>query len=105
MLTVCYINRQPGRGYHFSDTNACGESAASRKQKSPVSLQLNAEYGGCVKGAFNCFRSDLLDIKHLSYETFHAKVATNLRDCDDMALVANQSSGTRTSDKKDELHY
>ena len=32
MLTVCYINRQPGRGYHYSDTNACGESAASKKQ-------------------------------------------------------------------------
>ena len=31
MLTVCYINRQPGRGYHYSDTNACGESAASKK--------------------------------------------------------------------------
>ena len=30
-LTVCYINRQPGRGYHYSDTNACGESAASKK--------------------------------------------------------------------------
>ena len=29
MLTVCYINRQPGRGYHYSETNACGESAAS----------------------------------------------------------------------------
>ena len=21
MLTVCYINSQPGRGYHYSDTN------------------------------------------------------------------------------------
>ena len=31
ILTVCYINRQPGRGYHYSDTNACGESAASDK--------------------------------------------------------------------------
>ena len=31
MLTVCYINRQSGRGYHYSDTNACGESAASNK--------------------------------------------------------------------------
>ena len=31
MLTVCYINRQLGRGYHYSDTNACGESAASKK--------------------------------------------------------------------------
>ena len=31
MLTVCYINRQSGRGYHYSDTNACGESAASKK--------------------------------------------------------------------------
>ena len=30
MLTVCYINRQPGRGYPYSDTNACGESAASK---------------------------------------------------------------------------
>ena len=30
MLTVCYINRQPGRGYHFSKTNACGKSAASK---------------------------------------------------------------------------
>ena len=30
MLTVCYINRQPGRGYHYSDTNSCGESAASK---------------------------------------------------------------------------
>ena len=29
MLTVCYINRQPARGYHDSKTNACGESAAS----------------------------------------------------------------------------
>ena len=28
MLTVCYINRQPGRGYHYSEANACGESAA-----------------------------------------------------------------------------
>ena len=31
MLTACYINRQPGRGYHYSETNACGESAASKK--------------------------------------------------------------------------
>ena len=31
MLKVSYINRQPGRGYHYSDTNACGESAASKK--------------------------------------------------------------------------
>ena len=31
MLTVCYINRRPGTGYHYSDTNACGESAASNK--------------------------------------------------------------------------
>ena len=30
MLTVCYINRQPGRGHHYSKTNACGESAASK---------------------------------------------------------------------------
>ena len=27
MLTVCYINRQPGRGYHYFETNACDESA------------------------------------------------------------------------------
>ena len=32
MLTECYINRQPGRGYHYSETNACGESAASKKK-------------------------------------------------------------------------
>ena len=32
MLTVCYINRQPGGGYHYSETNACGESAASKKR-------------------------------------------------------------------------
>ena len=31
MLTVCYINRDPGRGYHYSDTNACSERAASKK--------------------------------------------------------------------------
>ena len=31
MLTVCYINRRPGRGYHYSNTNACGECAASNK--------------------------------------------------------------------------
>ena len=30
MLTACYINRQPGKGYRYSDTNACGESAASK---------------------------------------------------------------------------
>ena len=30
MLLVCYINRQPGRGYHYSETNACGESAANK---------------------------------------------------------------------------
>ena len=33
MLTVCYINRQPGRGYHYSETNACGESGASKNPK------------------------------------------------------------------------
>ena len=33
MLIVCYINRQPGRGYHYSETNACGESAANNKQE------------------------------------------------------------------------
>ena len=32
MLTACYIDRQLGRGYHYSDTNACGESAASKKK-------------------------------------------------------------------------
>ena len=31
MLTVCYINRHPARGYHYSETNACSESAASNK--------------------------------------------------------------------------
>ena len=31
MLTVCYINRQPGRWYHYSKTNAYSESAASNK--------------------------------------------------------------------------
>ena len=30
MLTVCYIDRQPGREYHYSEINACGESAASK---------------------------------------------------------------------------
>ena len=29
MLTVCYINRQPGRGYHYSETHAWDEIAAS----------------------------------------------------------------------------
>ena len=33
MLPVCFINRQAGRWYHYSDTNACGESAASQKSK------------------------------------------------------------------------
>ena len=33
MLIVCYINRQPGRGYHYSETNACGESAENNKQE------------------------------------------------------------------------
>ena len=33
MLTVCYINRQPDGGYHYSDTNACSESAASKKEQ------------------------------------------------------------------------
>ena len=32
MLAVCYINKQPGKGYYISDTNACGESAASKKK-------------------------------------------------------------------------
>ena len=35
MLTVCYINRQPGRGYHYSETSARGESAASKKEVLP----------------------------------------------------------------------
>ena len=30
MLTVSYINRQLSRGYHYSNTNACSESAASK---------------------------------------------------------------------------
>ena len=36
MLTVCYINRQPGRGYHYSETNACGESAVSNNTNDPL---------------------------------------------------------------------
>ena len=40
MLTVCYINRQSGRGYHYSDTNACGESAASNMHGSILALDL-----------------------------------------------------------------
>ena len=36
MLTVCYINRQPGRGYHYSKTNACGESAASKNTRGHI---------------------------------------------------------------------
>ena len=31
MLTVFFIIDKPGRGYHYSDRNACGESAASKK--------------------------------------------------------------------------
>ena len=30
MLTVCSIDRQPGRGYHYSKTKACDESTASK---------------------------------------------------------------------------
>ena len=30
-LKLVYINRQSARGYHYSNTNACGESAASNK--------------------------------------------------------------------------
>ena len=30
MLTVCYINRRPGRAYLFCDTNVCGECAAAK---------------------------------------------------------------------------
>ena len=33
MQTVCYINRQPGRRYHYSDTTACGKNAASKKSR------------------------------------------------------------------------
>ena len=43
MLVVCYINRQPGRGYHYSESNACGESAASKKKltlKAPTTYLL-----------------------------------------------------------------
>ena len=40
MLTVCYINRQPGKGYHYSDTNACGESAASKNSELKITLLL-----------------------------------------------------------------
>ena len=32
MPLVFYINRQPGRGYHYSETNAWGKSAASKKK-------------------------------------------------------------------------
>ena len=40
MLTVCYINRQPGRGYLYSDTNACGERDGGKvKYNSYVSGQ------------------------------------------------------------------
>ena len=38
MLTVCYINRQPGRGYHYFDTNACGESAERKKREHAMVL-------------------------------------------------------------------
>ena len=31
MLTACSINRQLGRGYHYSETNSCDENAASKK--------------------------------------------------------------------------
>ena len=31
MLTVCYINRQPGRGYHYSDTNATARVPQAKK--------------------------------------------------------------------------
>ena len=38
ILTVCYINRQPGRGYHYSETNACGESASKNKAHLPSNM-------------------------------------------------------------------
>ena len=49
MLTACYLNRQPGRGYHYSETNACGESAASifcgdPPQKYPQNLHTPKKY-------------------------------------------------------------
>ena len=45
MLTLCYINRQPGRGYHYSNTNACGENAATRS--------------GCTKRSFGTNWSEI----------------------------------------------
>ena len=56
MLTVCYINRQPGRGYHYSDTNACGESAASKKVQATFSRDLTiphldlSHFALCIMG-------------------------------------------------------
>ena len=44
MLTVCYINRQPGRGYHYSDTNACGESAASKKLSNSLNVIISIHF-------------------------------------------------------------
>ena len=51
MLTVCYINRQPGRWYHYSDTNACGESAASKNMSGDSCIM--ELFSFCKGGYFN----------------------------------------------------
>ena len=50
MLTVCYINRQPGRGYYYSETNTCGESAASNKGLMSSAMLQTSLSSGCKKG-------------------------------------------------------
>ena len=62
MLTVCYINRQPGREYHYSDTKGCGESAASKNTErnfilSPGSCPTDGPLG--VQGLKYFWRGDL----------------------------------------------
>ena len=51
MLTVCYINRQAGRGYHYSDTNACGESAASNNVWTVITFVGRARIYTPIEGA------------------------------------------------------
>ena len=44
MLTVCYINRQPGRGYHYSETNAPQAITTHYLMHSKVLLNLKFKF-------------------------------------------------------------
>ena len=98
MLTVCYINRQPGSGYHYSDTNACGALG-----KAPQAKKKKRSFGD--KMPWSIYSYQYLQIKRNLFrvkvrDKWRHKCLMRFRNIGNMHFLTHWKGGPETAKSK-----